>query len=199
MDIKDENNEIKIQLKKILSFCDINYKLEIIKQPTLKFAHIYCKINQLSGQLSGTLIEYYIKYKYSMIKNKAESCIGDLQYKQTNIELKISNGGKYNNKFNFVQLRMNHACEYIFTAYYINNNNIEINGELFIFKLNKINIINLILNYGHYAHGTKKKLGPITEHDLKNNTNNKEYALRPKYDDKCWKNLLKFRIRELCI
>jgi hypothetical protein len=168
-----------------------------MNQLTLKRAHIYCKIHQLSGQESGHLIEYYIKNKYGMIKNNSSSCNGDLQHNQTNFEIKASNGGKENNKFNYVQLRMNHSCEYILTAYHINYDNIETEGELFIFKLTKINIKKLIFKYGGYAHGTKQKLGKIIEADLENPINDKEYAIRPKYGGKCWNELLQFRVQEI--
>lgn len=189
--------EMKIKLKHILSISKCNHKIEIMKQPDIKYAHIYCKINQLSGQVAGPLIEFYIKNKYEMIKNNSSLCIGDLQHNQTNLELKISNGGKENNKFNYVQLRMNHLCEYILTAYYINDDNLETMGELFVFKLNKSDIKKIILKYGGYAHGTKQKLGEITQEELENPTNDKEYAIRPKYGDKCWQELLQFRIHEI--
>ena len=193
----DETNEIKIKLKHILGLSKCDHKTEIMKQPDIKGAHIYCKINQLAGQVSGPLIEYYIKNKYDMIKNNSSLCIGDLQHNQTNLELKISTGGKENNKFNYVQLRMNHICEYILTAYYIDNDNLENMGELFIFRLNKTNMKKMIFKYGGYAHGTIQKLGAITEEDLENPTNDKEYAIRPKYGDKCWCDLLEFRINEI--
>lgn len=192
-----ELSEMKIKLKHILSISKCNHKIEIMKQPDIKYAHIYCKINQLSGQVAGPLIEFYLKNKYEMIKNNSSLCIGDLQHHQTNLELKISNGGKENNKFNYVQLRMNHLCEYILTAYYINDDNLETMGELFIFKLNKADIKKIILKYGGYAHGTKQKLGEITQEELENPTNDKEYAIRPKYGDKCWQELLQFRIHEI--
>jgi len=192
-----EISEMKIKLKHILSISKCNHKIEIMKQPDIKYAHIYCKINQLSGQVAGPLIEFYLKNKYEMIKNNSSLCIGDLQHNQTNIELKISNGGKENNKFNYVQLRMNHLCEYILTAYYINDDNLETMGELFIFKLNKPDIKKIIFKYGGYAHGTKQKLGEITQEELENPTNDKEYAIRPKYGDKCWQELLQFRIHEI--
>jgi len=191
------SNKIKEKLNNIICMSKINHKNEIMAQLNIKRAHIYCKINQLSGQISGPLIEYYIKNKYNMIKNNSSSCNGDLQHNQTNFEIKISNGGKNNNKFNYVQIRMNHNCEYILTAYYINSINIENEGELFIFKLNKCNIKKIILNYGEYAHGTKKKLGKIEENDLNNPDNDKEYAIRPKYGDKCWNELLYFRVYEI--
>jgi hypothetical protein len=189
---------IHLKLKNILNISKCNHKKEIIKQSSnLKDAHIYCKVNQLSGQISGPLIEYYIKNKYNMIKNNSSLCIGDLKYNNKNIEIKISTGGKDNNKFNYVQLRINHNCNYILTAYYISDENLKIMGELFIFKLNKFNMKNIILKYGTYAHGTIEKLGSITNKDLNNPNNDKEYAIRPKYGDKCWDELLKYRIDDI--
>tara|TARA_B110000285_G_C14526260_1_gene338825 strand:- start:226 stop:441 length:216 start_codon:yes stop_codon:yes gene_type:complete len=70
-------------------------------------------------------------------------------------------------------------------------------GELFIFKLNKENLKSLIVNYGGYAHGTIGELGKITIEDLNDVTNQKEYAIRPKYGDKCWNELLEFRIKDI--
>jgi hypothetical protein len=198
-EINNTEIEMKLKLQQILNLSKCNHKLEIIKQPNIKYAHIYCKINQLSGQETGPLVENYIKEHFDMKKNKASLCIGDLQYNQTNYEIKVSTGGKDNNKFNYVQLRINHSCEYILTAYYINDDNIENMGELFIFKLKKSELKYVILNYGGYAHGTMKKLGPVSEEDLENEMNDKEYAIRPKYGDKCWCYLLKFRIDEFSI
>ena len=132
-----------------------------------------------------------------MTKNNASLCNGDLQCDDANYEIKASNGGKENNKFNYVQLRMNHNCEYILTAYYICYHNLENLGELFIFKLNKENLKSLIVNYGGYAHGTIGELGKITIEDLNDVTNQKEYAIRPKYGDKCWNELLEFRIEDI--
>lgn len=134
-----------------------------------------------------------------MVRNKPSLCIGDLKYNETDIEIKISNGGKENNKFNYVQLRLNHNCIYILTAYYINYYNLDNLGDLYIFKLNKEDIKNLIIKYGSYAHGTTGKLGKITAETLNDINNTKEYALRPKYGDKCWNELLRFRIDEIII
>lgn len=193
----EDDIEIKYKLKNILGLSKYNHKVEIMKQPDIKYAHIYCKIYQINGQTTGSLMEYYIKNKYDMVKNKASSCIGDLQHNQSNIEIKVSNGGKENNMFNYVQLRMNHNCEYILTAYYLDNSNIEIMGELFIFKISKVDMKKLIIKYGNYAHGTIHNLGVITENDLENPNNNKEYAIRPKYGGKCWCELLNFRIHKI--
>ena len=201
---REEDEPIRKKLKLILDSSKVNHKEEILKQETLKDAHIYCKINNLSGQEAGPLIETFMKEKFNMQKNDPSDCIGDLQVcgldpkdepeKPKNVEIKISNGGKANNKFNYVQLRMNHDCNYIFTAYYLDYTNLNQTGELFVFYLDKPIIKELIAKYGSYAHGTIKKLGKISKNDLNSNSNMKEYALRPKYGDKCWNDLLRFRI-----
>jgi hypothetical protein len=192
-----ENTFMKSGLLAILNNLKTNHLNNILEQISLKNAHIYCKINNLSGQITGPLIENFIKIKYGMSKNNASHCNGDLLCGKKNIEIKVSNGGKDHNKFNYVQLRVNHDCEYILTAYYISVENINNLGELFIFRLNKDEMINLIIKHGKYAHGTIQKLGKI-EISI-NDTDNREYALRPKYGDKCWTELLKYRIDEISI
>lgn len=151
----------------------------------------------IEDEPSIILIENYIKHHYKMTKNNSSACLGDLQsIDQTNFEIKISTGGNKHNQFNYVQLRMNHNCNYLLTAYYIDDSNIDMCGELFIFRVNKVDIKKIIMGYGSYAHGTKQKLGAITPEDLDNPDNNKEYAIRPKYGDKCWHALLQFRVYE---
>jgi hypothetical protein len=194
---EEEEAMSKMKLSRILGLSKCNHKLQILKVSDIKKAHIYCKENILSGQVSGPLIEHYIQHKYQMTKNNASLCIGDLQFNGNNLEIKVSNGGKDNNKFNYVQLRMNHTCDYILTAYYIHESNIDSLGELFIFKLNKKDIQYMVLKHGGYAHGTIQKLGRISETDLETAANDKEYAIRPKYGDKCWLDLLKFRIADI--
>ena len=190
---------VKQKLQQMLdSSCSMKIHTEkVMGLPTLKDAHIYCKYNNLSGQFTGPALEKYIQIKYGMTKNDASSCNGDLQYNQMNIEVKASNGGRENNRFNYVQLRMNHNCEYIFTAYYIDYENLDELGELYIFKLMKENIKQLIVKYGGYAHGTIGELGEITIEDLDDPKNHKEYAIRPRYGDHCWKELLQFRICDI--
>lgn len=65
--------------------------------------------------------------------------------------------------------------------------------------MNKENVKPLILKYGGYAHGTIGELGEITIEDLNDTNNQKEYALRAKYGDKCWIELLNFRIDEIVV
>ena len=53
---------------------------------------------------------------------------------------------------------MNHICNYLLTSYYINDCNVKMMGELFIFKLNKMNMKKMIptlrtlrINQSRYA------------------------------------------------
>ena len=139
-------NQRLMFLQNILELSKRDHKIEIMKENTIKDAHIYCKINNLSGQVSGPLIESFIKQKYNMIKNSSSLCIGDLQHNNVNLEIKVSNGGQDNNKFNYVQLRLNHKCDYLLTAYYIDQSNIDMLGELFIFRLSKDMLMELYQN-----------------------------------------------------
>jgi len=191
-----ENYRIKL-LKNYINLSFINHDDEILKETTLKHAHIYCVINNINSQKYGCLIEKYIRIKHKFIKNNASNCNGDCSKDNKNIEIKSSLGGKNRNKFNWLQIRLYHDIQnYIFTAYYLNNNNVEGEGELFIFNIPKENIIDIILNYGSYAHGTKKEYGDITLEKLKNSKSSIEYALRPTYGDKLWNYILKYKIDE---
>lgn len=49
-------SNIKEQLRIIIDFSKKDNKVEIVKCQSLKDAHIYCKINNLSGQITGPLI-----------------------------------------------------------------------------------------------------------------------------------------------
>ena len=102
---------IRQRLKVLFDSTKIIHKTEILKEETLKYAHIYCKLNNLSGQSAGPAIECYIGHKYNMSKNSASECTGDLHHTGTNYEIKSSFGGKDGNKFNFVQFRMNTHTE----------------------------------------------------------------------------------------
>jgi len=185
------------KLKEHLTRSSVNHEKEILKETTLMKAHIYCVINNVSAQQYGPLLEKYIRSKNKFVKNNASECNGDCSKDNKNAEVKASLGGVKHTKFNWVQLRISHDIQYyILTAYYLTNKNVNTGGELFIFSVPKDDMRNIILNYGGYAHGTNKKNGDITIDDLKNEKNMKEYALRPSYGDKCWNDILKFRVSE---
>lgn len=188
------------QLKTRFYSSNVNHMDEILKQETLKDAHIYCILNNLSPQKYGFLLENYIKKTFGYENTRADEHKGDLSKDDNCIEVKVSLGGQNNNRFNFVQLRPFHKCnEYLFTAYHLSSINIEDAGELYIFKIPTYNMKYIISSYGQYAHGTRKKHGNITLKSLNDKNNNKEYALRPKFGDKCWRSLLRFRIDEIDI
>jgi hypothetical protein len=114
-----------------------------------------------------------------------------------NSEIKVSLGGTIHTKFNYVQIRPLHDCDnYILTAYHLSYENVENSGELYIFKVPNKDMKILLLSYGHYAHGTVKEHGKITSECLEDTQNKKEFALRPSFNDKCWKSLIEYRIQE---
>jgi hypothetical protein len=185
------------RLKEHLVSIKIKHKDEIMKLSTLKEAHVYCIIHNVSAQQYGPLLEKYIRTKYQYDKNKAEDCTGDCSKDGTNLEIKVSLGGAEHKKFNFVQIRPSHDCGiYILTAYHVSFDNVDEEGELYVFKVPKENLMELIASYGGYAHGTIKEHGEITSDSLTVNKNTKEYALRPTIEDECWKTLMQYRIPE---
>lgn len=180
------------RLRALVIKAKVNHKAKILTQSDLKTACIYCKLNtDIKPQSYGTLIESYIINKYNVKKNTPSACTGDICIAGTqNYEVKVSLGGSEHNKFNFVQIRMNHVCDYLLIAYYLSATNIDTNGELFVFKLTKPEIKHLILKYGGLAHGTTTKKGVITQESIDMAQNETEYALRPKYGDACWTELV---------
>lgn len=170
-----------------------NHKNEILQLQTLKEACIYCVINNISPQRYGYLIELFIREKFHYIKNNSTDCNGDCIKDGHNTEIKVSLGST-RNKFNFVQIRPLHNCDvYIFVVYHLSFSNVDQEGELYVFKIPKLDMKNILISHGCYAHGTVKQHGKITIDSL-NNT--KEYALRPILNDKCWNTLQSFRIDE---
>ena len=189
-------NQYQDELEEHLNITWISFEIEAMKETTLKNVHIYCVINNVSAQKFGAIIEKYIIKNYRYIKNNSSDCNGDCNKNNINFEIKTSLGGSKHDKFNYVQIRPTQDIGmYIFTAYYLNKNNVCSCGELFIFKITRVEMLTLLLKYGNYAHGTIKKLGKISMKQL-TNSNNIEYALRALYSDKCWNEFLRFRINE---
>jgi hypothetical protein len=185
------------KLKEHIADSVVDHEKEIMKEISVKNANIYCVINKLSAQQYGPLLEKYIRIKKNYVKNTASECNGDVSKDNKNVEVKVSLGGAKHKKFNFVQFRASHDIHYyILTAYHLTNENVETGGEMFVFNVPKNDMINIIATYGGYAHGTIKKLGEITIDDLKDEKNKKEYAIRPIYGDKCWLDIVKFRVNE---
>jgi hypothetical protein len=187
--------EERIQrLRALLACIRVNHKEQILQVATLKEAHVYCVIHGISAQRYGPLLERFIQNKFTYNKNKADDCLGDCTKNNANIEIKVSLGGARHTKFNFVQLRPSHQCDlYLLTAYHLSFENVESEGELYIFRVSKEDMKHLIVLHGSYAHGTMKEHGKITLDSL---CNGQEYALRPSIHDACWKSLLSYRVSE---
>ena len=99
---------------------------------------------------------------------------GDGRKNGINYEIKSSIHAK-DCKANFVQIRPDHNIQsYIFITYNMyENNNI---GNAHIFKVPAEIVYNMLVQYGSYAHGTKRIQGIITMDNL--HGNGREYALR---------------------
>jgi len=181
----------------VLERISVCHKECICKEVTLKDAHIYCVLHRLSAQKFGPLLERYIIERFNFVKNRATDCTGDCVKADENVEIKVSLGGQSYNKFNYVQIRMHHdVSQYLLTAYTLCNDNVDNEGELFVFRVPHTKMLELLLLHGSYAHGTKKVNGPITQESLNDNSNTKEYALRTSRGDVCWKALLPCRVQE---
>ena len=166
----------------------VDHEQNILRQKSLKRAHIYCILNDIPSQRYGSLLEKYIIKNYNFEKNGASECNGDCSKNGKNIEIKASLGGAEHKKFNYVQIRLyQDIAYYIFTAYHLTLENVHEKGELYIFKIPSRDMKELVSKYGMYAHGTKKEFSDNAR---------KEYALRPSFGSACWEELLKFRISE---
>lgn len=187
-----ELSEIEIRYISYLFTTKRGHQIEL--EPSIKLAHYYCIKNSIPPQVSGCLIERYIVNKFNMHHISSSLVSGDACFNGTNYEIKASFGGVNRNRFNYVQLRVNHSCSYILTAYYLCPSNVHTFGELYMFCIDKKNMIDLIHKYGSYAHGSKLSLGPITLDSLVESGNKKEYALRITYGSTSWFDLLRFYV-----
>ncbi len=185
------------ELKRRLARKRCDHALGILKEASLKDAHVYCVVNGLSAQQYGTLLERYIITRYGFEKNRASRCNGDCRKDGVDYEIKASLGGVTHARYNYVQIRIAHSVAYyLLTAFCLTEDNVEEEGELYVFKLSKSDMRQLILAHGSYAHGTTREHARITKESLEDPDSTKEYAVRAAYGSACWKRLLPFRIAE---
>jgi hypothetical protein len=169
----------------------------ILKEASLKDAHVYCVVNGLSAQQYGPLLERYIIDRYGFEKNHASRCKGDCYKAGVDYEIKASLGGATHARYNYVQIRIAHGVAYyLLTAFHLIDDNVDEEGELYVFKLSKSDMVQLVLAHGSYAHGTTREHARITKASLEDPDSTKEYAVRTTYGGACWKRLLRFRIAE---
>jgi hypothetical protein len=170
-------------LKKHLSTSRVDHAARIMHEPTLKDAHVYCVTNGVVAQKYGPFLEKYIISNYGFGKNSASERNGDCSKNSKNYEIKVSLGGSTHSKFNYVQIRLDHDIDwYVMTAYHLTPANVDDMGQLFVFKVPKTEMALIVKEHGGYAHGTNGEEG------------NREFAIRPKYMDKCWASLCPFLV-----
>ena len=185
--------ERKELLRAIFYTKPASYK-EIHQEVSIKDAHAFAKIYRINPNRMGTILQAYVQRSNHFKPNDAKYCIGDFAIPKRNIEIKCSLGGCEHNQFNFVQIRLSHVCDYLLTAYLLTAENIEEEGELFLFYVPKENMRTLVLEYGGYAHGTVKAQGKICAENLQSHF---LYAIRPKFGTPRWNALMPFRIENV--
>lgn len=146
----------------------------------------------------STIIEKIVK-KDLKILDALDEISGDGIKNNIKYEIKISLHDK-KCCFNFVQIRPHHDIDYYIL---IGLNLFEDNfGKAYILKVPTKIIIELIIKYGGYAHGTIRKNGKITLENInKNKIKGYEYALRPNINASkntkkqiLWKELEQFQV-----
>ena len=188
----NDDRFVRDSLRNILKESKIDHQKEVFKETNWKNAHIYCKIHRLTSQQFGPILQNFIIHRYGFLKKSAKLREGDCTKNNLNIEVKVSLGSK-DNKYHYVQIRLSHDIQfYLLSAYLLNEENVENEGELFIFNVPKEFMKFLVKKYGGYAHGTIKEYGKI-EGEL---DESKEYAIRPEVGSDCWNFLLNYRINE---
>ena len=181
---------IRQRLNAILNESQIQHSV-VVQNLDIKDTHVYCKANRITGQNFGHIIECRVINLLRATKLNSSLECGDFSLNAQNYELKTSLGGKSNSKFNYVQIRPHHNIDfYMLTAYYLNNENVGNNGTLYTFKIPHRDMIQILLKHGTYAHGCKRTHGEITLSKINNST--LEYALRPKFNNVCWKTMMQF-------
>ena len=187
---QEELKNIVDKLKEDINNNDVKNISEI---PNLREQVIKTRGQKISSQTWSPMFEKKLKIIFN-IGPKKDKISGDGQYNESKetVEIKVSLGSK--NCLNFVQIRPHHKCDkYLLMAYNIYEGEL---GRVYLFEISHNKIVDLILNYGNYAHGTIKKQGKITLENI--NKNMYEYALRinllNEKGKKIWNELLKYEI-----
>ncbi len=161
-------------------------KKYIIGLDNLRDACILAK-EYLTPATYGCIINSWFRAHYDFTAVNASLRIGDdLVFNEYKTEVKTSISTS--EKFNYVQFRLTHDIDfYLLPTYDL------INDKIYLFLINKKDMIELIKKYGSYAHGSKSEKGLI-----ENNINNQdiEFALRPKLNSEVWQTLLNYEITE---
>lgn len=184
-------NVLRKNLKKLFERNKINHWAALLSFLTLKEAFAYSKA-ELSGPQYGVSLQKWITIKFGWDRPDPKLLKGDIVTKKSAFELKVSLGTKTYNKFNFVQVRLQHTVDfYVLIAYYVTEANLAKLGEIFIFKLTKKEIVHFVGK--SYSHGTTSSWAATSAETIKTYS---EKDVRVSFGSKKWVNLLKFRISQ---
>jgi hypothetical protein len=173
----------------------VDHRAAALAQPSLKYAHAYCKTNSVSSQSFGPTIETYIIREREWMRQPPRLRAGDaVDAAGLTYEIKASLGGAAHGAFNYVQIRPAHDIDvYLLTAFHLTEANACDGGELYVFRVAAPTMYELVARFGKYAHGTRAAHGDITAATVAAAGNDKEYALRPRFGDACWAALKPYR------
>lgn len=194
--VSNNNSEISYDLKdmvnKIKEVKLNDRKKEISLLKNLLEQVILTKHYRLSSQSWSPMFERELKKRLN-IGQKINEISGDGQYNDSKetVEIKVSLGCE-KHCLNFVQIRPHHNCDkYLLMGYNIYEGEL---GRVYIFEIPHQKIVDMILSYGDYAHGTIKKQGEITLENMEKNMY--EYSLRVNLlnekGKKIWNELLNY-------
>jgi hypothetical protein len=148
--------------------------------------------NNLSAQSYGKLLENVLKRSLNIDKQFDEVSGDGVCVNGKKVEIKISIQGA-SDQFNFVQIRPDHEVDaYIFSTYDIEN-------ESLFYYIDKNKMMEILGDFGSFAHGTVKVNGEIDRQSIIDNLGmNYEYAIRPNFvkKDPVWKEILKHSVSE---
>ena len=188
------NSEISYDFKNMVDTIKESHdrKKEISLRRNLLEQVILTKHYRLSSQSWSPMFERELKKRLN-IGPKIDEISGDGQYNDSKetVEIKVSLGCE-KHCLNFVQIRPHHNCDkYLLMGYNIYEGDL---GRVYIFEIPHEKIVDMILNYGDYAHGTIKKQGEITLENMQKNMY--EYSLRVNLlndkGKKIWNELLNY-------
>jgi hypothetical protein len=173
----------------------LDHRAAALAQPSLKYAHAYCKTNAVSSQSFGPTIETYIIRDRGWMRQPPRLRAGDaVDAAGLTYEIKASLGGATHGAFNYVQIRPAHNIDvYLLTAFHLTEANAGDGGELYVFRVAAPAMYELVARFGRYAHGTRAYHGDISVETVSAVGNDKEYALRPRFGDACWAALEPYR------
>jgi len=157
-----------------------------------------CILSREHSDRNSDIFERVIKHDLKLY-NAPDKLSGDASKNGVNIEIKCSTHSK-NCTFNYVQIRPDHNVQYYLLVGY-NLFHTDPLGKEYMFKIPSEDLYQIIVEHGHYAHGSKMNLPSIiTLANMKGN--GYEYALRVNPNAKkngtkqsrLWETLLKYKV-----